>query len=271
MYLYQDSLANHTFMDIAITDSYVLATSEHILFGGSPYAIPSAYLWWFDKPHVPNSNMFDVEIRRYRFPGRSSFGPVVEQYGGNQFAVAYNKENFNIVVDDFNGITANHRLAIPVTGDVTPKEMKLNTYNQEIDILIDVSYSPSIPIPITPSYCFLHIPLPMLTTGGSLNAHTYQSQAISSFDYIHASECFIASGKSYQTASPLKLYKYKYNFWGICPDPRLFTSEHEIIKSIPFDQDGYTLEKYFWRKTMQTHTGSSIVTLDCESNENKNK
>lgn len=271
LYLYStDSLANHEMKDIAITDSYVIATSEHI-HGSSSVPIHTVYTWWFTKPHVPNGNMFAPEVKRCSFSGRYTHNPVVEQCGGNRFVIAYGKENSYIVINEYNGVAPTNQLIIPVLFNTYPLEMKMNPDSHEVDMLVYSKTDAPFPFTIPASYYFVHVPLPVLHTGGTLDAHLFQSHIIHSFDYINTSNCYIASGEKNDIVNVLKLYKYKYNFWGDCTTIQSYTSTNKYTERRPTYQESDASLKYYWRYIMQTTIGEADIFQECNSNENKNQ
>lgn len=251
-----DSLNGHSFLDIAVTDSYVLATSSY------PNINQITYLWYFIKPTVFQSNAFSVEIKRRKLsksPKTGSYSALVGDFENNRYITTFITDPFfnnnnKVMIEGFNGIISSGQLIISSLQGLYPREIRKNHDSHEMDILL---YSKS-----TSSCYFFHLPQPTYLGWGSgfFDAQKYSAQNILSFDYLGSmSDCFIASGYG----DVLKLYKYKYDNSGICaPLESVDTQFAGYSHNICF-QEFVTSQWYYYRTLLPTTTGTSSIGTTC--------
>lgn len=262
---YDDSVVNHTFLDISVSDNYVVATSTKNYNDPSKDTLYSrkAFLWFFMKPTVLHSNIFNVFVSRIKYPGLLSRDLIVERTTGNYFITVCSNNRNTLAVDYFNTTVHTGRMQIPALVWITPIDIKYNYDSHKTDILVQYN------IYARASRSFFYHVNPI---NGEINTHMYTNQKITSFDYLgDMSDCFVSSGVNYENENNfLRLYKYKYNEWIQCPEKTIIPVKSVNVNMVPYKQDFITRDKYYYRKTMNTTMGTTSISVDCESSEDNN-
>lgn len=258
-----DSTAGHTFLSLAVTDSYVLATSVKQTFSTA-----NSYLWYLTKPTVFNSTMFQTLVKRRKHPGISSRSMRVGQAVSNRFITACIDGTQSLDVRLYNGVYFIGGCKIPLNSfNPIVKCMKYNTDQGDMDILV---YDPLKDGYNGGSSRVFHLPWVIPSARDMISYHNYSGHRLFSLDYLgNFTGCFATSGLI-PGEDVLRLYKYYYDGVGTCETMQSVPLQDTYTHLAPVDQLLTYWGEAFWRRTMTTTTGSSQIMLDCESSTTDN-
>lgn len=247
-----DSLSGHVFYDIAVTDNYVVATSsKKIGFLGS------CFLWYCTKPAVPGHHAFEIAVRR-KCHLRLSGKMIVAHWKNNKFATATIGRNDFIQIDVFDSFLNMQSFGFSTLFGTNIYDMNYNADNNELDLLF--RGSPNI-------NHIIHFP--MLGSGpvGTMSAHEYSGCTIFDIDYVaNSSGWFVTTGVSTPNEKLLRLYKYKYDYYGNCTTQYQTTTSHKTFDKYAYLQSISYFGCAYWRNTMATSTGTSTLNWLCGPN-----
>lgn len=243
------------FTDVAVTEKYVVTSLKKY-----DLELQGGQVLFIRKPTSLHTTVFSNTAQTYTISGKLSIDGLLEHCKNDSVAFAYKGFQGYLNVHTFNGPSPREHLKVVGLHDYALADIKFDRTNEDLDILVRPALELSRPLDTS---IILHLNHSLAAYGGPLFCHKYYNETLNSLEWIPwENKRFVASGHD-QTSSQLRVYKYQYDYWGICTQQRILQSEKLETKKNNFKDLQYSSCEIELQETSVSEKAMSLSTI-CE-------